>query len=81
MEGSGDLITLDKARRIASEWHDGQPSRLYSFASTGYRYFPITDYLDEINTCVPESELDQAELDALADFLDHLPREMRKARH
>lgn len=30
-----DLISDGRARRIASEWHNGQTSALYSFVSTG----------------------------------------------
>jgi len=29
------IISTAKARRIASEWHGGQASALYAFASTG----------------------------------------------
>jgi hypothetical protein len=29
------MIDLDEARRIAYDWHGGQGSPLYSFASTG----------------------------------------------
>lgn len=29
------IISDGRARRIASEWHDGQRSPLYSFVSTG----------------------------------------------
>lgn len=29
------LITIEKARRIASEWHGGQTSALYAFSSSG----------------------------------------------
>lgn len=48
------MITLKTARQIASEWHSGQTSPLYSFASTGGIFFPLEDYLQELALCKPE---------------------------
>lgn len=44
--------TLNQARTIASSWHGGQWSPLYSFASTGVIHHNISKYLKEIDTCL-----------------------------
>lgn len=47
------FITLRRAQIIASYWHGGQSSALYSFASTG-RFYPekTLQYFKEIETCL-----------------------------
>lgn len=42
------MLTLEQARKVASDWHGGQSSALYSFASTGRLFKPLNDYLFEI---------------------------------
>ena len=43
MSAAATKISDGKARRIASEWHDGQWSALYMFASTGATEGPRYD--------------------------------------
>lgn len=66
----GGNITTDCARAIASEWHDGQSSALYAFASSGH--FDGYALLHEIEAALacPEifrlySQIDVAALSAL----------------
>jgi hypothetical protein len=59
------MITSGIARRIASEWHSGQGSALYSFASTG----SITEDLHrEIEREIPNDP--SPELIALATYVE-----------
>ena len=55
------------ARVIASWWHGGQWSALYSFASSGHIG---TDLIDEIKACAPDSPDDAAALAALLEWVD-----------
>ena len=48
MEGENEMITDGQARRIASEWHDGQVSGLYSLASTGRVDSEIRDAVQRV---------------------------------
>lgn len=43
---------MNKHRATAADWHGGQTSALYSFASTGQRWFPIRTYKAEIKDCL-----------------------------
>ena len=50
-----EFITVDRARQIASEWHGGQTSALYSFSSSGnIDDFPGWDRESETNPLVWE---------------------------
>jgi hypothetical protein len=63
------IIAVDEAtaRSIASQWHSGQWSALYSFASSGYVHGPV---LTETYQCMNEaSPEDCAELEALATYI------------
>jgi len=50
-------LTIKLAQEIASEWHSGQNSAFYSFASTG-KYLPEKqdEYLKEVETCLNEAK-------------------------
>jgi hypothetical protein len=65
------MIDLKEARRIAYDWHGGQGSPLYSFASTGDVANITPDTLGEVDgnamSAAPEY---MAELIALYRFLD-----------
>lgn len=71
-----EIITDGQARRIASEWHGGQWSTLYSFTSTGAIDFqPLKD---EILFELRDTE-DQDELKALMRYVrDKGPRERQE---
>lgn len=61
------MITLETARQIAKEWHSGQTSALYAFASTGnVDSAPFHDYMREITEC--QDSLDE-NLSSLFSFL------------
>lgn len=73
-------ITLKRAQEIASQWHNGQGSALYSFASTGKFHVPYTlQYFKEIWSDIePEywsarevtrSQKDVRELKSLMNYL------------
>lgn len=73
-------ITKERAQSIASKWHGGQGSALYSFASTGKFYIPFTlQYFKEIwSEIEPEywhanevsiSEKNKRELNSLKTYL------------
>ena len=57
------LISKLKAKEIASDWHGGQWSALYQFASSGI-YLPETHkkYLNEIADNIPLASLTQKRL-------------------
>lgn len=64
------MITDGQARKIASDWHGGQSSPLYSLASTGAI---VADVLDEImadaSSVGPENTPGQ--LDALLALIEY----------
>jgi len=61
---SETITTLD-ARRIASEWHDGQASALYAFGSSGTI---ISGFLGEVRRAcaMAETQKQMGQLDAEA---------------
>lgn len=61
-------LNLTMARAIAADWHGGQASSLYSFASTGKVYFPQRDYVTEVLLCKAEGE-EKVKLDSLLNYL------------
>lgn len=68
-------ITTDRARAIASDWHDGQASALYSFASSGH--FDADALLREIEAelarlLVSDDSTDDA-LDMVKSLLERTP--------
>ena len=72
------MLRIKTAQKIASYWHDGQWSALYSFASTGKYLIELhLQYLKEIEGCLhPEyalhpgtlSKKDEKELIALQQY-------------
>jgi hypothetical protein len=52
----GTIVSLNKAEELASAWHGGQGTALYSFASTT-QYFPEIhiSYMIEINFAYDEA--------------------------
>jgi hypothetical protein len=66
-------ITSKTAKKLASHWHGGQRSALYSYASTG-KYFPNmhNDYLKEINSDLKGNytKTELSELNKLKNFFE-----------
>jgi hypothetical protein len=79
--GMNRTIKLDKAKRIASDWHDGQWSALYQFASSGI-IVPqnYNDYQDEIqkNINIAKTNKDINELHQLSQYLYYTNLKMNK---
>jgi len=50
-----DYMDVGEARTVASDFHGGQTSPLYSFASTGKLYLPNTSYINELKNVSDES--------------------------
>lgn len=79
--GMNRTIKLDKAKRIASDWHDGQRSALYQFASSGI-IVPenYNDYQDEIqkNINIAKTNKDINELHQLSQYLYYTNLKMNK---
>jgi hypothetical protein len=69
------MIDLETAVTLASDWHGGQTSPLYSFASTaGEIHFDKEAYLKEINSCYApaiDTEVILEELDSLKEFFEN----------
>lgn len=62
------MITDGAARRIASDYHNGQTSASYSFASTG----TITDVdslIRDLQRGLSSDQLDDPDLRALTDYI------------
>jgi hypothetical protein len=59
-------ISQKKAREIASDWHGGQSSHLYVFASSGAAPKP-SELIEEIRFCMTDAarENDQLEVERL----------------
>jgi len=53
--GSNVFLTESEARLIASEWHGGQASALYAFASSGYPTTHYTPRPTSHNTTIAEN--------------------------
>lgn len=63
-------IDLPTARLIASQWHGGGGSRLYSFASTGVMHYGASETWGEVADCYrPASKADRLALDWLGTYL------------
>lgn len=63
-------LNLAMARAIAADWHGGQASPLYSFASTGKMHYPFKRYYEEVMGCLRGADEEQAKkLDALLSYL------------
>lgn len=64
-----EIITDEEARTIASWWHGGQSSPLYSFVSTGR----IFDLAHDIDRCLTEAHnpQDQEDLRRLTEYVSH----------
>ena len=68
------LITPEKARRIAYDWHGGQSSPLYAFASSGL-VADLPALVAEIDDCKRYGLSTQLrELDQLRRFVLAMPR-------
>ena len=68
------LITHEKARRIAYDWHGGQSSPLYAFASSGL-VADLPALVAEIDDCKRYGLSTQLrELDQLRRFVLAMPR-------
>lgn len=46
---------MSDARAIAADWHGGQRSSLYSFASTGRLHYHADYYRDEVLRCIKDT--------------------------
>jgi hypothetical protein len=60
------MMTDSEARTVASWWHGGQASALYSFVSTG-AIFP--GLLTEVNSNKPETTDDARDINELAQYI------------
>ena len=62
-------ISQKKAREIAADWHGGQASHLYAFASSGAAPKP-SELIDEIRDCMTDAarENNRTEVDRLFDL-------------
>lgn len=67
------MITVETARRIASEWHGGQSSPLYAFASSGT---VLPGVVEEVEYDISAERHDQSvpkhEIDELVSLLEYL---------
>lgn len=69
------MISTRQARDIAADWHGGQGSALYMFASSGYMEdarYTVGDVLREVRRelhDIPEASPDRAKLVLLAMYL------------
>jgi hypothetical protein len=71
-EPKGAIISKSKAIELASAWHGGQFSALYSFASTGKFDLKLyRDYLSEISENKTTSNKYQLELKKLKKWFDY----------
>jgi len=81
VSGMNRTIKLDKAKRIASEWHDGQWSALYQFASSGI-IVPenYNKYQNEIQRSIniAKNNKDINELHQLSQYLYYTNLKMNK---
>jgi hypothetical protein len=67
------MITDGQARRIASEWHSGQGSALYSLASCGsVAEDTLLEIVRELKAEIWREDY-KAELNALAEYVLHTP--------
>lgn len=65
------LISHEKARRIAYDWHGGQSSPLYALASSGLVRDPLAVFA-EINDCKAYGQSSNLrELDQLERYLEY----------
>lgn len=60
-----ETITLDTAKAIAADWHGGQFTALYSFASTGIVDARAGDHLAEIDAELKHNDLSKHDMDNL----------------
>lgn len=73
------MITRERAREIAAQWHGGQWSPLYMFASSGCvsdARYTVGDVMDETLACLSESVgvvSDARELGALIEWIECHP--------
>jgi hypothetical protein len=64
-------LSSDEAREIASQWHGGQSSPLYSFASSGYLHPDMEQEIGQ-NMYVPQTPEDEDNMSNLNDLHDHV---------
>jgi len=66
------VISKIRAREIASHWHGGQWSMLYSFCSSGiYMQDKFSEYISEIQTNVASTKKDASELNKLTRWFEY----------
>lgn len=76
---TGVIISKNRASEICSDWHGGQWSALYSFASSkNYVEKKYMDYLSEIKENKPSTVKEKAELKSLKRFFDYKHWEANK---
>lgn len=70
------MISVARARKIASDWHGGQSSALYAFASSGM--LPVPGARSEVKRDIRMAEItpgyttrDVKELRSLLDFIEY----------
>ena len=76
-------ITLKTARAIAAEWHGGQWSALYAFASggvlnTAQKPHCLTEIINELNS-TGLSAKERRHLESLKEFIKHKIQENGKS--
>lgn len=77
---SVNIISKDRAQEIASNWHGGQRSALYSFSSSKkYVDSKYDDYIDEINSNKPTNSKDKKELSDLKKFFTYKHNENKES--
>lgn len=70
------IISKREAREIASHWHGGQWTALYSFMSSGEIDPPVDKYIEEVAENFPvENKKDKMELKKLLQFFRYKKRE------
>lgn len=63
-----DPIGESEARHIAQDWHGGQWSALYAFASSGH--LDADEALSEARACMEIDDADEYDLIHLIDYLE-----------
>lgn len=69
LEVLGEVEDNWKPSRIAADWHGGQSSPLYKFASTGYMHPGLED---EIQSNIDSPHTDAEQVERLKHLLDHV---------
>jgi hypothetical protein len=76
----GTVISKNRASEICHNWHGGQWSALYSFASSKcYVDEKYKEYISEIHENKPTNAKDRTELNSLKRFFDYKHWEANKS--